>query len=69
MMRPLHDRMPVILHQQDYGAWLDPKNENTDDLQKLIAPYTSEEMAAYPVSTAVNNVRNQGPELIAPLQA
>ena len=29
LMRPLHDRMPVILHDRDHDAWLDPKNERT----------------------------------------
>lgn len=33
-----HDRMPVILQQRDHEAWLDPKNEDTEALQKLLAP-------------------------------
>jgi putative SOS response-associated peptidase YedK len=37
MMAKLHDRMPVILEERDSEAWLDPKNENTEELQKLHA--------------------------------
>jgi putative SOS response-associated peptidase YedK len=64
MMTRLHDRMPVILHDRDYDAWLDPKNEDTETLKRLLAPYPSEEMRAYPVSTRVNSSKNEGQELI-----
>jgi putative SOS response-associated peptidase YedK len=64
MMAKLHDRMPVILDERDREAWLDPKNDNTEGLQKLLAPCPSEEMRAYPVSTRVNSTRNEGAELI-----
>jgi putative SOS response-associated peptidase YedK len=66
MMAKIHDRMPVILAEQDHAAWLDPKNEKTDALQALLKPFPSEEMRAYPVGTRVNNVKNDGPELIEP---
>lgn len=69
LMAKLHDRMPVILHERDYDAWLDPKNEKTDALTKLLGPYPAEEMRAYPISPRVNNVRNDGAELIAPVGA
>jgi putative SOS response-associated peptidase YedK len=64
MMAKLHDRMPVILEERDREAWLDPKNENSAELEKLLAPYSSEEMRAYPVSTRVNSTKNEGLELI-----
>jgi putative SOS response-associated peptidase YedK len=67
MMRALHDRMPVILHERDYEAWLDPGNEDTEALVRLLAPFPADEMRAYPVSTRVNNARNNGPALIEPL--
>jgi putative SOS response-associated peptidase YedK len=60
--------MPVILNQRDQDAWLDPKNENTEALQEMLAPYPSEEIRAYPVSTRVSNSKNEGPELIEPAQ-
>lgn len=62
----LHDRMPVILPERSYDAWLDPKNGNPEELQELLKPYPSDEMRAYPVSTRVNNVKNDDPKLIEP---
>jgi putative SOS response-associated peptidase YedK len=62
----LHDRMPVILAERDFVTWLDPKNEDTTTMQSLLKPYPSDEMRAYPVSTRVNNPKNDGPELIEP---
>lgn len=68
MMRRLHDRMPVLLHEADYDAWLDPENESAGALKKLLKPFPADEMRAYPVSTRVNSARNNGAELIAPLE-
>jgi putative SOS response-associated peptidase YedK len=60
----LHDRMPVILHERDYDAWLDPKNENAEALKALLTPYPAEEMCVYPISSRVNNVKNDDESLI-----
>ena len=60
----VHDRMPVILTPEDYDRWLDPKNTATDELQSLLVSYPAEEMAARPVSTRVNNPRNDVPECV-----
>ena len=62
LMKPLHDRMPVILPGHVYDEWLDPDNQATGDLPNLLKPYPAEEMAAHPVSTYVNSPKNQGPE-------
>ncbi len=67
LMRPIHDRMPVILARDDYGLWLDPGISDPARLQPLLKPYPAERMQAYPVSTAVNSVRNDGESLIRPL--
>jgi putative SOS response-associated peptidase YedK len=67
MMARIHDRMPVILPERHYDAWLDPGNEKTDTLQALLKPYPAEEMWAYPISSRVNNVKNDGPELVEPV--
>ncbi len=48
MMAPLHVRMPVIVHERDHDAWLDPKNENPAELQKLIAPSRQRKCARIP---------------------
>ena len=57
----LHDRMPVILHEEDYDRWLDPTLDDPALLQSLLAPYPSEEMTFHPVSPFVNSPRNDGP--------
>lgn len=62
----LHDRMPVILPEQHYAAWLDPKNEKTDELRRLLKPYPAEEMRAYPVSSRVNAPKNDDKSIIEP---
>ncbi len=66
-MKPIHDRMPVILlaHQQD--RWLDPTIETAAPLQPLLAPCAEDLMERYPVSRRVNNFRNDGRDLIEPL--
>jgi putative SOS response-associated peptidase YedK len=62
----LHDRMPVILDERDAAAWLDPTNEDTEQLNSLLKPCPSDEIRAYPVSTRVNSSKNEGPELVEP---
>jgi putative SOS response-associated peptidase YedK len=69
VMRPIHDRMPVILPDEEYARWLDSKNEDVEELQELLRPYPAEEMAAFPITTFVNSPRNDGPECIAKLSA
>lgn len=66
LLAPIHDRMPVILEQQDWAAWLDPSTDMAV-VEKLMAPAAPEVLEAYPVSTRVNNVSHDGPELLEPL--
>jgi putative SOS response-associated peptidase YedK len=68
MTGKIHDRMPVILPEDAHAQWLDPGNRQTDALQELLRPYPAEEMRAYPVRTLVNSARNEGPQLVEPLQ-
>ncbi|MRK03103.1 SOS response-associated peptidase [Aeromicrobium sp. S22] len=65
----VHERMPLFLEPQAYDAWLDPAPRGTDELLGLLIPAAPGRLDAFPVSTAVNNVRNNGPELILPLPA
>lgn len=60
LVATIHDRMPVILHEKDYARWVgeDPDPAN------LLAPFPSELMKIWPVSTRVNNVRNQDADLL-----
>jgi len=66
LVAPLHDRMPVVLDAADWDAWL-AEATPPGELRSLLRPAPSETMDAYAVSPAVNNVRNEGPELLAPL--
>lgn len=67
LCRPIHPRMPVILRPDSFAAWLDPETPS-EDAQALLRPYPGDDLTAYPISTKVNNVANDGPELIAPLE-
>ena len=67
LMEPIHDRMPVILHEKDESTWLDPQLSDTDNLSKLLKPYPSGEMEVYKVSTIVNSPKNDIPTCIEPI--
>lgn len=66
-MAPIHTRMPVVLDGEALAAWLDPLLTRAADLLPLLGPCPDDLLTAYPVAPLVNNVRNDGPELIAPL--
>jgi putative SOS response-associated peptidase YedK len=63
----IHDRMPLMLTPDRYDAWLDPDNRDRDQLLGLLRPAVPGLLEAYPVSTLVSNVANNGPELVEPL--
>jgi putative SOS response-associated peptidase YedK len=63
MLKPLHDRMPVILASGDYDAWLDPATTEIAYLYESIPP---DELTMYPVNPIVNNARNETPECVQP---
>lgn len=67
LLAPIHDRMPVILPESAWSRWLDPHEQDVDALGALLVPAPSELLEAYPVSTRVNNARNNGPDLVRPL--
>ncbi len=58
-MRAVHDRMPVIIATPEYEAWL-------SGADGLLKPCPSADIVAYRVSRAVNNARNESPDLIVP---
>ncbi len=71
LMEPLHNRMPVIVEPDEYEDWLGTGDDDRKDrslLQHLLRPYDAAEMVSYPVSTFVNNPRNEGAACIAPLE-
>ena len=63
----IHDRMPMVIEPAAWPDWLDPGNTDPADVTPLLVPASSGTLTSYPVSTAVNNVRNNGPELREPL--
>lgn len=65
----IHDRAPLLVDRDKYGAWLDPTVSDAEALKELLVPAAPGRLEAYPVSTKVNNVRNNGPELVEPLPA
>ena len=62
----IHDRMVVCLPESAWDAWLDPE-VGAQEAAKLLVPLPSDQMRAYPVTKLVSNVKNEGPELLAPL--
>jgi len=67
LVAPIHDRMPIVLEPDDWDAWL-AEETSVLDLRPLLRPLPAEELAMYAVSPAVNSVRNNGAELLAPLE-
>ncbi|OIJ65437.1 SOS response-associated peptidase [Streptomyces mangrovisoli] len=61
----VHPRMPLALTPDHYDAWLDPAHQDPDELRALLGRPADGNLDARPVSTAVNNVRNNGPHLLA----
>ncbi len=68
-MAPVHNRMPVVLSADHWAEWLDPAAADVEKLQRLLVPAPNTVLTMHPVSAAVNNVRNKGPELIEPFAA
>jgi len=66
LVEPIHDRMPVILMEEDYRRWLDAAEKEPEELIALLRPFPAEQMEAIEVSKAVNSPKNDGPECIQP---
>jgi putative SOS response-associated peptidase YedK len=64
----VHDRMPVILHPDSYGLWLDPGMQNVAAISELLKPFDPSLMRCYPVSTRINHVANDGEECCLPVE-
>ena len=62
LVRPIHNRMPLILKPADYGRWL----SDEDDPRDLLKPFPLEPMTMWPVSTRVNSPKNDDPSIIEP---
>jgi putative SOS response-associated peptidase YedK len=66
LVRPIHDRMPVIIAAADYARWLDPATVRPEPLMELLRPYATEAMVAWPVSPWVNSPAHDDPRCIEP---
>lgn len=64
LVAPIHDRMPVYLHEEEYDEWLDPENTNTDELQNLLTPYPAGAMMFHRISNAIGSYKNNAPEFL-----
>ena len=69
VLKPIHDRMPVILKMGDYDFWLDEKVKDTSKLQNLLVSYPAVEMDSHAVSRSINSPAADSEELIAPLNS
>ncbi len=67
LLRPIHDRMPVILPKDMEDFWLDGSLDDPVPLGGVLIPYPDDAMEAYEVSTLVNSFGNDSPEVIAPM--
>lgn len=63
----IHDRMPMLVEPDRFEAWLDPALTGADQARALLVPAAVGSLRCHPVSTAVNRVINNGPELVKPV--
>lgn len=63
----LHDRMPVLLPREAWATWLDTQEQDQARLLGLLRPAPDGVLAMHPVSRRVNEVREDGPDLAAPV--
>jgi putative SOS response-associated peptidase YedK len=63
----VHDRMPVILHPDNYDLWLEPGFTDVGVVSEMLKPHDARLMRSYPVSARINHVANDDPECSAPV--
>jgi putative SOS response-associated peptidase YedK len=66
VMAAIHDRMPVILEPQDFDTWLDNDDVEVEDAARLMRPADEDVLETFRISTAVNKVANDNPEIQLP---
>ena len=69
LLAPLHDRMPVLIGPGCWAAWLGETAATATALKAMLAPYPGTAMSFWPVDRRVGNVRNDSPDLFAPMIA
>lgn len=68
LMKPIHNRMPVILAKEDFEKWLN-KNNKASDVSNLLKPFPADQFEAYPVSPKVNSPQNNSSDLCEPMNS
>jgi putative SOS response-associated peptidase YedK len=68
LVRPVHNRMPVILQPEDEEQWLDASRTPYAKARSLLKPYPEELMDAHDVSPIVNSAKYHGAECIEPVR-
>jgi len=63
LIKPVHDRMPVILDERAEEDWINPNEAESKNMKSLLAPAPEEKLVVTPASPSVNSVKNDGPEL------
>jgi len=66
LVADLHDRTPIVLDPADYDSWL--RGGDQAALQTMLQPFPAQLMTAFPVSSKVNSVKNDTPDVIEPLR-
>ncbi len=64
LLRPIHDRMPVLLGEDEWSTWLDRSVDDTELLSSFLRPAPEDLLETVQVAKTVNNVRNKGPECL-----
>jgi putative SOS response-associated peptidase YedK len=67
VMAELHDRMPVILAENDWPKWLGEEPASEEELLAILKPCLDDALKIWPVGQAVGNVKNTGPQLLMPV--
>jgi putative SOS response-associated peptidase YedK len=68
LVRPIHNRMPVILPREAFGLWLEPGRADARQLLGLLTPYAGDDLVAVPVSRRVNRPDLDDPSLTAAIE-
>jgi putative SOS response-associated peptidase YedK len=67
LLRPIHERMPVILDETDWSRWLGESDSTPDELRALLRPYPADRMRTYRITSRVNSVKNDDEAVLAAL--
>jgi putative SOS response-associated peptidase YedK len=67
LVRPVHDRMPVILEPRYFGTWIDRKVQDPAILAPMLRPFAADRMRAFPVKPWVNDARHEDARCLEPV--